>query len=185
MRQAPLKCRIPLLGFAAPSGSGKTTLLQSVLPILLHNGYRVGLIKHAHHAFEVDQPGKDSYELRKAGACPLVLTSSRRRVIFFDHPEPKEPSLGEELVFFERENLDILLVEGFKREAFPKIEIHRPSLGLPPLYPDDPWIIAVASNAPLVPPPDIPVLNLGNPNEVTEFIVKTFLENPSCPPSVK
>lgn len=167
---------IPLLGFAAPSGAGKTTLLRAILPLLIQRGLRVGLIKHAHHAFEVDQPGKDSFELRKAGAFPLLLTSANRRVLFFDHPSPREPSLQEEIAYFGREDLDLLLVEGFKRECFPKIEVFRPALGHAPLYPEDPMIIAVATDAELSVSPKIPVLDLGDPPGITEFIVKTSLK---------
>lgn len=167
--------RVPLLGFAALSGTGKTTLLKQLIPLLGSEGLRVGIIKHAHHSFEVDTPGKDSFELRHAGASPVMLCSSRRRVIMTDHPTPIEPSLNEELRHLNQEGLDLLLVEGFKREAFPKIELHRPSLGHPLLYPVDSRIIGIATDHELLPAPPIPCLDLNQPSAVADFILRRFL----------
>lgn len=173
--QAMPHARVPLLGFAALSGTGKTTLLKQLIPLLGAEGLRVGIIKHAHHSFEVDTPGKDSFELRHAGASPVMLCSSRRRVIMTDHPVPSEPCLNEELRHLNQDGLDLLLVEGFKREAFPKLELHRPSLGHPLLYPGDSRIIGIASDHELLPAPPIPCLDLNQPLTVVDFILQRFL----------
>ncbi len=167
--------KVPLLGFAALSGTGKTTLLKQLIPLLKDQGLRIGLIKHAHHAFEVDSPGKDSFELRQAGASPVMLCSSRRRVIMTDHAVPRDPSLNEELLHLNQGELDVLLVEGFKHEVFPKLELHRPSLGHPLLYPEDAQIIGIATDAELLPAPLIPCLNLNQPQTVADFILQVFL----------
>lgn len=167
--------RIPVLGFAALSGTGKTTLLAAIIPLLTAGGIRVGLVKHAHHEFEVDKPGKDSFILRKAGATSVMLSSSHRRAIITEHPEPFEPTLNHELSLLDQSSLDVLLVEGFKHEAFPKIELHRHALVHPLLFPGDPNIIAIAADAPIDPPPRIVSLNLNDPVEIAEFIVNRFL----------
>jgi molybdopterin-guanine dinucleotide biosynthesis protein B len=167
--------KVPLLGFAALSGTGKTTLLKLLIPLLRKEGLRIGLIKHAHHAFEVDTPGKDSFELRQAGASPVMLCSSRRRVIMTDHSVSRDPSLDEELFHLNQTELDLLLVEGFKHEVFPKLELHRPSLGHPLLYPGDRQIMAIATDAELVPAPPIPSLDLNQPQAVADFILQVFL----------
>lgn len=167
--------RVPLLGFAAASGTGKTTLLKSLIPLLKAEGLRIGLIKHAHHAFEVDRPGKDSFELRQAGASPVMLSSSHRRALITEHPVPFEPVLNEELRFLDQSGIDLLLVEGFKHEAFPKIELHRSALANPPLYPADQHIIAIAADTPLEPQPPIPCLDINRPEQITDFIMIRFL----------
>ncbi len=175
MKSPVIRAKVPVLGFAAPSGTGKTTLLRSVIPKLRVEGIRVGLIKHAHHAFEVDQPGKDSYELRKAGACPVLITSKNRRAILFDHQELREPDLGQELEFLEACELDLVLVEGFKREMFPKIELHRQAVGAPLQFPEDPSIIAIATDGPLPVAPEIPLLDLNDPDAISRFVADVFL----------
>jgi molybdopterin-guanine dinucleotide biosynthesis protein B len=167
--------RVPLLGFAAFSGTGKTTLLTRLIPLLDGAGLRIGLIKHSHHAFEIDYPGKDSYELRKAGASPVMLSSSHRRAIMTEHREIREPSLDEELRHFDQTVVDFILVEGFKRERFPKIELHRPALGRPLLFPEDDSIIAIAADAPLPVEPAIPRLDLNDPVQIARFILQDFL----------
>ena len=167
--------RVPLLGFAAASGTGKTTLLVQLIPLLKAAGLRIGLIKHAHHAFEVDKPGKDSFELRKAGASPVMLSSSHRRAVLTEHAEPADPSLNQELLYLDQAAVDLLLVEGFKREALPKIELHRPALGQPLLSPNDPHIIAIATDAALAPAPTIPCLDLNQPEQIAAFILTRFL----------
>ena len=167
--------RVPLLGFAAYSGTGKTTLLTKLIPRLMAEGLRIGLIKHGHHDFEIDHPGKDSYELRRAGASPVMLSSSRRRAVITEHRPPREPVLNDELAHFDQTSLDLILVEGFKREAFPKIELHRPALGKPLLFPEDRTIIAIATDAALAPEPPIPRLDLNDPDRIARFILKDFL----------
>lgn len=175
--------RVPLLGFAAFSGTGKTTLLQRVIPRLRAEGIRVGLVKHAHHAFDVDQPGKDSYELRQAGASPVLLTSSHRRVVMTEHEEPSDPVLNHELAFLDQSGIDLLLVEGFKKSRFPKIELHRPRLGKPLLFPDDDAIIAIATDASLEFVPPIPCLELNNIDQMVAFILSWFAEEKERRPS--
>lgn len=171
----PPDARVPLLGFAAASGTGKTTLLVKLIPLLNAAGLRVGLIKHAHHAFEVDKPGKDSFELRKAGASPVMLSSSHRRAVLTEHPQPADPSLNRELLYFDQTAVDLLLVEGFKREALPKIELHRSALGRPLLFPDDPHIIAIAADGVIQPEPALPSLDLNQPELIAGFILDHFL----------
>jgi len=160
-----------VLGFAAFSGTGKTTLLKQIIPLLKEKGLRVGLVKASHHGFEIDRPGKDSHELRMAGASPVMLSSSRRRAIITEHAEIRERGLAEELAFFDQGSVDIILVEGFKQEGFPKIELHRPSLGKPLLFPDDPSIIAIATDGALPVAPAIPQFDLNAPRPIADFIL--------------
>ena len=166
--------QVPLLGFAAFSGTGKTTLLKKIIPLLRLNQINVGLIKHSHHDFEIDYPGKDSYELRKSGANPVMLSSSHRRAIITERRGIEEPVLAEELSYFDQTGLDLILVEGFKRERFPKIELHRPVLGKPLLFPDDDTIIAIATDAELAATPDIPKLDINDPEQIAGFIWEEF-----------
>jgi len=137
-----------VFGAAGWSGSGKTTLLERIVPVLVGQGLRVSLVKHAHHDFDVDQPGKDSYRHRQAG-CAEVLVASRRRFALMhelrDAPEPTLPELLARLG-----PCDVVLVEGYKREpGLPKLEVYRAGVGKPLLHPEDPAIVAVASDAPL------------------------------------
>jgi len=162
----------PILGFSANSGTGKTTLISHLIPILNERGIKVGLIKHSHHDFETDQPGKDSYRLRKAGASPVVLVSSHRRAVITELPGV-EPVLAEQLFCFPTGSVDLVIVEGFKQELFPKIELHRAELNAPLLYPNDPSIIAIASNTTLS--ASIPILDMNKPEQVANFIINQFL----------
>lgn len=173
--------RVPVLGFAAFSGTGKTTLLIRLIPLLKSGGLRIGLIKKSHHRFEIDHPGKDSYELRMAGASPVMLTSSHRRAIITEHEHIHERRLDEELAHFDQTGLDLVLVEGFKQERFPKIELHRPSLGKPLLFPEDDSIIALATDIELSGRPNIPVLDLNRPETVARFILTEFLHQDGSP----
>ena len=166
---------IPLLGFAAFSGTGKTTLLTQIIPILKHQGLRIGLIKHSHHNFQIDQPGKDSFRLREAGASPVMLVSTHRRAIITDITPAQEPRLADQLKHFDQAELDLILVEGFKAEPFPKIELHRPSLNKPLLYPNDPNIIAIASDCPLQTPDTLTQLDLNKPDRIAAFILNQFM----------
>jgi len=168
---------MPVLGFCAYSGTGKTTLLTQLIPILKRRGLRIGMVKHAHHRFEIDHAGKDSFKLRRAGA-DQVLVASRSRIAWIkETPELREePSLAEVLSRLEPGSLDLVLVEGFKLDPFPKIEIHRPHLGKPPLYPDMPWVIAVATDGPLDRDGCHPhLLNLNQPREIADFIERWLL----------
>jgi molybdopterin-guanine dinucleotide biosynthesis protein B len=167
--------QIPVLGFAAFSGTGKTTLLIELIPILKHKGLRIGLIKHGHHDFEIDQPGKDSFRLRKAGASPVMLISSRRRAIITEIVPETEPRLDDQLKLFDQSELDLLLIEGFKAEKFPKIELHRSSLNKPLLYPNDPDIIAIATDSELETPDYLIKLDINKPEMIAEFILNHFM----------
>ncbi|RIZ69721.1 MAG: molybdopterin-guanine dinucleotide biosynthesis protein B [Methylococcales bacterium] len=167
---------VPLLGFVAASGTGKTTLLEHIIPILKQQGVRVGLIKHSHHNFQIDQPGKDSFRLRTAGASPVMLVSTHRRAIITEIVPTQEPRLDEELKLFDQSQVDLVLVEGFKAEPFPKVELHRPSLKQPLLYPTDPDIIAIASDELLELPEHLPNLDINQPQMIVDFIIKEFME---------
>ncbi len=166
---------IPILGFAAWSGTGKTTLLRRLLPILAGRGIRVGMIKHAHHDFDVDTPGKDSYELRKAGAAQMLISSRRRWALMVERPADREPPLDEVLLELDQELLDLILVEGFKHERFPKIELHRPGFGRPLLHPCDDTIVAIATDTPLDAPVSLPMLDLNSPAEIASYVIDTMM----------
>lgn len=159
----------PVLGFAAWSGTGKTTLLTQLLPLLRKRGLRVAVIKHAHHSFDLDTPGKDSYELRRAGADQLMVASAQRWALIVERRREKEPQLEELLAQLDRVNLDIVLVEGFKHVRFPKIELHRATLGQPLLFPDDDSIIAVASDCPVA--TQLPTLALNDLPALANFVL--------------
>ncbi len=133
-----------VLGFAGYSGAGKTTLLERLIPLLRADGLRVSLIKHAHHGFDVDKPGKDSYRHRQAGATEVLVASDARWALMHENDIPAEPSLHDLLARLSP--CDLVLVEGWKRDAIPKIEVHRADNGKPWLYPDDANILAVASD---------------------------------------
>ena len=166
----------PVLGFAAFSGTGKTTLLRQLIPLLCEAGIHIGLIKHAHHEFDIDQPGKDSYELRKAGAEQVLVASSQRWALMVETPNQPEAQLDEFVSRLAQTALDLILVEGFRHVPFTKIELHRPALGHPLLCTEDNSIIAVASDAPLVLPRDLPRLDLNNPADIARFIQTGILD---------
>ncbi|MCM0148210.1 molybdopterin-guanine dinucleotide biosynthesis protein B [Photobacterium galatheae] len=163
----------PVIGFAGFSGSGKTTLIEQIIPFLKQQGLRVGLLKHSHHDVEPDTPGKDSYRLRHAGSDQLLLATPHRHILFFEYPEPaqREPQLDACLQQLDHSQLDIILVEGFRDQPIAKIEIHRPDYGKPLLYPQDEHIIAMATSEPDGNHP-LPVLDLNQPEQVAEFILK-------------
>jgi len=164
---------IPLLGFVAFSGTGKTTLLKQLIPLLKTRGLRLALIKHTHHTFDVDTPGKDSYELRQAGAEQVMVASRRRWALMVETPlQTEDPRLEILLPHLNTDALDLVLVEGFKHAAIPKIELHRPSLNHPLLFPEDTNIIAIASDAALSIKTHLPVLDLNNPAAIAGFIME-------------
>jgi len=157
-----------LFGLAGWSGSGKTTLMKALLPELIGRGVTVSTIKHAHHSFDVDQPGKDSYEHRRAGATEVLVASANRWALMHELRGDGEPGLD---ALVERmAAVDLLLVEGFKRHPHPKLEIHRPGNGKPLLCPDDPHIVAVASDLPLA-GLKVPRLDLNNVPAIADFIL--------------
>lgn len=166
---------VPIIGFAAFSGTGKTTLLTQIIPLLKRKGLNLGVIKHSHHNFEIDKPGKDSFRLRAAGASPVMLVSAHRRAIITEFNQAIEPTLNDQLKFLDQSNLDLIMVEGFKSEHFPKIELHRPVLNKPLLCLDDPNIIAVASDQTLDIPAHITPLNLNDINMIADFILQRII----------
>jgi molybdopterin-guanine dinucleotide biosynthesis protein B len=159
---------VNVFGFAGFSGSGKTTLIERLIPLFVEAGLRVSLIKHAHHDFDVDQPGKDSYRHRAAGCTEVLVTSSRRWALIHELRGAREPNLAEQLAHLSP--CDLVLVEGYKKEAIPKLEIHRPALGKPLLYPEDPQIVAIASDQPMATP--LPHFDLDRPAEIAQFILQ-------------
>ena len=165
-----------VLGFAASSGTGKTSLLTQLLPLLKQQGLKVAVVKHSHHDVEIDQPGKDSFRLRMAGATPVLLASAYRQILIAEHDPQLPVSLAEQLALLQSYELDLILVEGFRQEAFAKIELHRPSLGKPLLYPHDPNIIAIASDSRLPVPADLPLLDLNDIQAILAFILDYYQE---------
>ncbi len=169
--------RIPILGFVAYSGTGKTTLLLKIIPLLKAKGLRIGMIKHSHHKkFDIDHPGKDSYRLREAGAEQMLVASRKRWALMVEMEEEfEEPNLEQLLYHLEQEKLDLILVEGFKHERFPKIEVHRPSLERPLIFPEDKAVIAIASDEPLAITTDLPRLDMNQPEQIVVFIEEEIL----------
>ena len=167
----------PVLGFAAFSGTGKTTLLKQLIAILKDKDIRIGLVKHAHHEFDVDKPGKDSYELRKAGATQTLVASGKRWALMTETPEHLgDPHLEDLLGKLDQTQLDLVLVEGFRHVHFPKIELHRAALSQPWLYPDDDSIVAIAADSPLPEQTLLPQLDLNQPALIARFILESILE---------
>ena len=160
-----------LLGFAAYSGTGKTELLSQLIPLLIDQGMVMGVVKHAHHAFDIDQPGKDSYRLRKAGAQQMLISSDRRWALMHElGVEESEMELSDLVAKLDHRSLDLVLVEGFKQESFPKIELNRPMLGHPYLYLHDSDIIALATDAEAPSDLAMPHLDLNSPVAIAKFI---------------
>ena len=162
------------LGFAAYSGTGKTSLLTQLIPLLINQGVRIAVIKHSHHDFEIDQPGKDSYELHHAGSSQTLLTSKFRSVLIAENKPKIEPVLSQEIQKLDLSTIDLVLVEGFRNEkSLTRIELHRPSLGKPYLYPGDDNIIALASDQKV--DIEIPLLDINNPDEIVDFILNVIV----------
>ncbi len=166
--QNPQRPNMPLLGFAAYSGTGKTTLLEALLPKLTATGLRIGLLKHAHHDFDVDKPGKDSYRLRKAGASQMLIASRNRHALMTETPDA-EAEFDYLLTRFDAEKLDVILVEGCKNIAFPKIELHRAEVGKPWLYPHDENIIAIAADETVE--TDLPQMHINDLDAIADFVL--------------
>jgi len=170
--------QVPVVGFVAFSGTGKTTLLTRLIPLLRARGVRLAAVKHSHHSFDIDTPGKDSYVLRKAGVQQMLVASQRRWALMVENDDPqREPVLNELIGHFDQAAIDLILVEGFKHESFAKIELHRPELGHPLLYPDDADIIAFASTAARAMSDTarpLPYLDLNRPREIADFLIGRF-----------
>lgn len=162
-------------GIAGWSGSGKTTLLEKLIPQFTARGLKVSVIKHAHHGFDLDHPGKDSYRHREAGANQVLMLSAQRWVLMHELREAPEPTLEEQLRVLAP--CDVVLIEGFKAAPVPKIEVFRAANGKPPLWPDNPHVVAVATDTPL----DIvlPCLPLNDAAAIADYILDhAALENP-------
>lgn len=171
---------LPLLGFVAWSGTGKTTLLERLIPRLVARGLRLGVLKHTHHAFDMDQPGKDSHRLRQAGATQVMAASDRRHALIQETPEG-EPPFEALLARFDTSALDLLLVEGFKHRRFPKVELYRAAIGRPLLFPDDPDIVALVSDAPQA--TTLPRFPFEDLEAIADFICARLLA--ALPPSAE
>jgi molybdopterin-guanine dinucleotide biosynthesis protein B len=157
-----------IIGLAGWSGSGKTTLITKLIPCLIARGLRVSTLKHAHHGFDLDQPGKDSFMHRVAGATEVIVSSARRFANLHelrDEPEWNLGALGAKMAAG-----DLVRVEGFTRDAFPKIEIHRAENGKPLIHPDDPHIVAIASDTPL-PHVTVPVVDLDDIDAISDLVL--------------
>lgn len=157
-----------IFGFAGYSGSGKTTLIEKLIPLFVQQDLRVSLIKHAHHAFDVDQPGKDSFRHRHAGCTEVLITSSRRWALMHELRGADEPGLTEQIQHLSP--CDLVLVEGFKRERIPKLEVYRAGVGDPLLYSEDGNIVAVASDAKV--DTALPQFDLNQPEPIAGFILR-------------
>ena len=157
-----------IIGLAGWSGSGKTTLVTKLIPRLTARGLRISTLKHAHHGFDLDQPGKDSFMHRTAGATEVIVSSARRFAVLHelrDEPEWDLPALVGKMSL-----VDLVLVEGFKRDAFPKIEIHRTANGKPLIHPEDPHIVAIAADTAL-PQATVPVIDLNDIDAIAELVL--------------
>jgi len=157
-----------IFGFTGRSGSGKTTLIEKLIPIFIGGGLRVSVIKHTHHEFDVDRPGKDSWRQRQAGAMEVLLTSDRRWVLMHELRDAPEPDLPEQLARLSP--CDLVLVEGFKRQPIPKLEVWRAVNGTPLLQPTDTTIVAIAADAKL--DVSVPVFGLDRHAAIAQFILE-------------
>ncbi|MCK6376357.1 MAG: molybdopterin-guanine dinucleotide biosynthesis protein B [Zoogloea sp.] len=157
-----------VFGFAGWSGSGKTTLIEQVIPEITRRGLTVSVIKHAHHGFDIDKPGKDSWRHREAGASEILLISDERWVLMHELRGAPEPDLDAQLARLSP--CDLVLVEGFKAVQIPKLEVHRPAVGKPLQYPDNPAIVAIATDVPVDAP--LPRLDINDPAAVAVFILQ-------------
>src|SRR5262245_53046859 len=157
-----------IIGLAGWSGSGKTTLLGRVIPLLVARGKRVSTLKHAHHGFDLDQPGKDSFVHRAAGATEVLIASAKRFAIMHELRGAPEPPLRE--LLGRLAPVDLVVVEGYKRERIPKLEIHRAETGKPLLHPDDDWIVAIASDCPL-PQAVVPVVDIDDAEKIADVLL--------------
>lgn len=162
--------RKALLGITGTSGSGKTTLVEQLIARFVRDGRRVAAIKHTHHGFDLDSPGKDSHRMREAGSAEVVLVGGERLVLMREYANAREPELDDVLALLSP-GTDLVIVEGYKRSTFPKIEVFRPSLGRPPLWPDIGGVVAVATDTPdaVQAPEGLTVLDLNDVDAVYRF----------------
>jgi molybdopterin-guanine dinucleotide biosynthesis protein MobB len=158
-----------IIGLAGWSGSGKTTLLINVIPRLVARGLKISTVKHAHHNFDIDKPGKDSHSHRIAGATEVLVGSANRWALVHELRGQTEPGLPELLA--KLSTVDLVIIEGYKREPHPKLEVYRAAVGKPLMQPDDPQIVAIAADAPL-PSARVPVLSLDDIEGIAELLLK-------------
>jgi len=158
-----------IFGLAGWSGSGKTTLVVRLLPELIRRGVSVSTVKHAHHSFDIDQPGKDSYAHRAAGASEVLVSSANRWALMHELRGGPEPVLAELVAHLAP--VDLVIVEGFKAHPHDKLEVYRAAVGKPLLCTGDPHIVAVASDAP-VPEARVPLLDINDTGAIAEFILR-------------
>ncbi len=156
-----------IIGLAGWSGAGKTTLMAGVIPVLVQRGLKVATVKHAHHEFDIDRPGKDSWLHRQAGASEVAIVSSRRWALMHELRGEPEPPLAE--ILAKLSPVDLVIVEGFKRHALPKLEVYRAAAGKPLLYPHDDCVVAIATDAPL-PQAPLPVLMLDDVESIANVL---------------
>jgi molybdopterin-guanine dinucleotide biosynthesis protein B len=157
-----------VIGIAGWSGAGKTTLLTKLIPRLVERGIRISTIKHAHHGFDVDQKGKDSHTHRMAGATEVLVSSANRWALVHELRGSAEPAL--DALLQKLAPVDLVIVEGFKRAAHPKLEVYRQALGKPLLHPEDPNIVAIASDRP-IPAARVPVLAIDDVDAILETVL--------------
>ncbi len=168
---------IPFIGICAYSGTGKTTLLTTLIPLLEQHGLRIGVIKHAHHNFEIDHKNKDSYKIRHAGVRQILIASDSC-IAKITTREPKKISLEEILKQIDPQSLDLVLVEGFKHDYFPKIELHRSTTNNPYIFTQDSSVVAIAADIkPNVNPHNIPSLDLNDIPVICDFIIQYTQES--------
>lgn len=171
---------IPLLGFAAFSGTGKTTLLEQLIPCLTKQGLSIAMVKHSHHDIEMDKAGKDSYRLRKAGACQLLLAGTTRSILFNEYGAKQDKKLIDQLNLLSLNELDLVLVEGYRDEIFNKIELHRVGLNKPLLFKTDQSTIAVACDE-SIDTGSLPLLDLNNIEEISHFVLSLIKKKQLIP----
>ena len=160
--------RMRIIGLAGWSGSGKTTLLAKVIPRIVARGKRVSTLKHAHHGFDLDQPGKDSHAHREAGAQEVLISSAKRWALMHELRDEPEPQLRQ--LITRLSPVDLVIVEGYKRERIPKLEIYRAEIGKPLLHLEDDWIVAIASDAAL-PDASVPVVDLNAIDKIADILL--------------
>ena len=157
-----------IIGLAGWSGSGKTTLLSKLIPRLTARGLKVSTLKHAHHSFDVDQPGKDSHRHRMAGATEVLISSANRWALVHELRGAAEPTLA--TLLEKLSPVDLVVIEGYKRERHPKLEVYRAAVGKPLLHPDDPAIVAIAADEPL-PQARVPVVDLDDIERIADVLI--------------
>lgn len=171
-----------VIGLAGWSGAGKTTLITKVIPVLMARGLKVATVKHAHHEFDLDRPGKDSWLHREAGAGEVAVVSSRRWALIHELRGEPEPSLAEILAKLSR--VDLVIVEGFKRYSLPKLEIYRAAVGQPLIYPEDDCVVAIATDGPL-PHAQLPVLMLDDIEAIANVLLAEALPRDQIGPPLQ